>query len=106
MRSIGTSWTPCPAALRSGLPSGYSSTGSSQERAFAASAKVLEPIGTLDPAAKIGAETLRRRKAMPNFGAQKENVYLAVLGKRLGIHAPAWREASALYLEVWLNMHV
>lgn len=46
-----------------------------------------------------GAEILRRLKALPGFGEQKAKIFLALLGKRLGITALGWREASAPYGE-------
>ena len=46
-----------------------------------------------------GAEVLRRLKALPGFGEQKAKIFLALLGKRLGLSAAGWREASAPYGE-------
>ena len=46
-----------------------------------------------------GAEILRRLQALPGFGEQKAKIFLALLGKRLGIEAPGWREVSAPYGE-------
>lgn len=46
-----------------------------------------------------GAEILGRLKALPGFGEQKAKIFLALLGKRLGVDAPGWREASAPYGE-------
>jgi uncharacterized HhH-GPD family protein len=46
-----------------------------------------------------GAEILRRLKELPGFGEQKAKIFLALLGKRLGITAPGWREASDPYGE-------
>lgn len=46
-----------------------------------------------------GAEVLRRLKALPGFGEQKARIFLALLGKRRGLAAPGWREASAPYGE-------
>lgn len=46
-----------------------------------------------------GKEILRRLKALPGFGEQKAKIFLALLGKRLGITADGWREASAPYGE-------
>ncbi|POH59090.1 Fe-S cluster assembly protein HesB [Cryobacterium zongtaii] len=50
-------------------------------------------------AAPDGAEVLRRLKALPGFGEQKAKIFLALLGKRLGVTAAGWREASAPYGE-------
>jgi len=46
-----------------------------------------------------GAEVLRRLKALPGFGEQKAKIFLALLGKRMGLTAAGWREASAPYGE-------
>jgi uncharacterized HhH-GPD family protein len=46
-----------------------------------------------------GTEILRRLKGLPGFGEQKAKIFLALLGKRLGVEAPGWREASAPYGE-------
>ena len=46
-----------------------------------------------------GAEILKRLKKLPGFGEQKAKIFLAVLGKRLGINAAGWREACAPYGE-------
>lgn len=46
-----------------------------------------------------GPEILRRLTDLPGFGDQKARIFLAVLGKRLGLDAPGWREASAPYGE-------
>ncbi len=42
-----------------------------------------------------GAEVLRRLASLPGFGEQKAKIFLALLGKRRGLQAPGWREASA-----------
>jgi uncharacterized HhH-GPD family protein len=52
-----------------------------------------------DGAAPDGAEVLRRLKALPGFGEQKAKIFLALLGKRLGVTAAGWRDASAPYGE-------
>ena len=46
-----------------------------------------------------GAEVLRRLKALPGFGDQKARIFLALLGKQLGLQAPGWREAAGAYGE-------
>jgi uncharacterized HhH-GPD family protein len=42
-----------------------------------------------------GPELLRRLKALPGFGDEKARIFLAVLGKRLGVQPPGWEEAAA-----------
>lgn len=44
-----------------------------------------------------GPEIFRRLKALPGFGEQKAKIFLALLGKRRGVSAEGWREASAPY---------
>ena len=46
-----------------------------------------------------GAEVLKRLKALPGFGDQKARIFLALLGKQLGLEAPGWREATGAYGE-------
>ncbi|KAE8764590.1 HhH-GPD-type base excision DNA repair protein [Georgenia thermotolerans] len=46
-----------------------------------------------------GAEVLRRLKALPGFGDQKARIFLALLGKQVGLRAAGWREAAGAYGE-------
>lgn len=46
-----------------------------------------------------GAEVLKRLKALPGFGEQKAKIFLALLGKQLGLTAAGWREAAGHYGE-------
>ncbi|MCX4915688.1 HhH-GPD-type base excision DNA repair protein [Streptomyces sp. NPDC102256] len=46
-----------------------------------------------------GAELLRRLKDLPGFGAQKAQIFLALLGKQLGVRPAGWREAAGAYGE-------
>jgi len=52
-----------------------------------------------DPAAiwtgvATGAELLKRIEALPGFGKQKAKIFLALLGKQLGVRPKGWREAA------------
>jgi uncharacterized HhH-GPD family protein len=47
--------------------------------------------------ADTGAELLRRLKALPGFGDQKARIFVALLGKQLGVRPPGWREAAGAY---------
>ncbi|MFG2476507.1 HhH-GPD-type base excision DNA repair protein [Streptomyces fagopyri] len=49
--------------------------------------------------AGTGAELLRRLNELPGFGAQKAQIFLALLGKQFGIHPKGWREAAGAYGE-------
>ena len=44
--------------------------------------------------AATGDELLRRIKALPGFGEQKAKIFLALLGKQLGVQPPGWQEAA------------
>ncbi|AYN40546.1 Fe-S cluster assembly protein HesB [Streptomyces dangxiongensis] len=46
-----------------------------------------------------GAELLRRLEDLPGFGRQKAQIFLALLGKRLGVAPEGWREAAGPYGE-------
>jgi len=44
--------------------------------------------------ASSGAELLRRVRNLPGFGDQKARIFVALLGKQLGVRPPGWQEAS------------
>lgn len=44
--------------------------------------------------APSGAELLKRVSALPGFGEQKARIFVALLGKQLGVQPPGWREAA------------
>ncbi|NIY70191.1 HhH-GPD-type base excision DNA repair protein [Streptomyces malaysiensis] len=57
-----------------------------------------------DPAAlwrevSSGQELLRRLHELPGFGKQKAQIFLALLGKRMGVRPEGWREAAGAYGE-------
>jgi uncharacterized HhH-GPD family protein len=41
-----------------------------------------------------GATLLKRIEALPGFGKQKARIFLALLGKQLGVRPKGWREAA------------
>lgn len=49
--------------------------------------------------AGTGTELLERLHALPGFGAQKAQIFLALLGKQFGVRPPGWREAAGPYGE-------
>ncbi|MEV6018597.1 MULTISPECIES: HhH-GPD-type base excision DNA repair protein [unclassified Streptomyces] len=49
--------------------------------------------------AGTGKELLRRLKELPGFGPQKAQIFLALLGKQLGVAPEGWREAAGPYGE-------
>ena len=55
-----------------------------------------------DPAAvwstaSTGNELLNRVEALPGFGEQKAKIFVALLGKQLGVRPPGWREAAGAF---------
>jgi len=47
--------------------------------------------------APSGAELYQRILALPGFGKQKAQIFVALLGKRYGAQPPGWREAAGSY---------
>lgn len=46
-----------------------------------------------------GKELLNRLQDLPGYGKQKAQIFLALLGKQLGVQPAGWREAAGLYGE-------
>jgi uncharacterized HhH-GPD family protein len=44
-----------------------------------------------------GKELLKRLQELPGFGKQKAQIFLALLGKQLGVRPEGWREAAGDY---------
>jgi uncharacterized HhH-GPD family protein len=53
--------------------------------------------GNLWAGAADGGELLKRIASLPGFGKQKAQIFTALLGKRLGVQPPGWREAAGSY---------
>ena len=53
--------------------------------------------GALWRDAASGAELLKRIRALPGFGEQKSRIFVALLGKQLGVHPEGWQEAAGPY---------
>lgn len=49
--------------------------------------------------ARDGAELRKRLNALPGFGTQKAQIFLALLGKQFGVRPTGWREAAGPYGE-------
>jgi uncharacterized HhH-GPD family protein len=49
--------------------------------------------------ADSGAELLSRVASLPGFGEQKAQIFVAFLGKQLGVRPPGWRAAAGRYGE-------
>jgi uncharacterized HhH-GPD family protein len=47
--------------------------------------------------ASSGAELLKRVAALPGFGAQKAQIFVALLGKQLDVRPDGWREAAGAF---------
>jgi uncharacterized HhH-GPD family protein len=46
-----------------------------------------------------GRELLKRLQDLPGFGKQKAQIFLALLGKQLGVRPAGWQEAAGAYGE-------
>ena len=44
-----------------------------------------------------GADLLARVKALPGFGDMKAKIFVALLGKQLGVRPPGWEQAAGDY---------
>jgi uncharacterized HhH-GPD family protein len=53
--------------------------------------------GALWATAATGEELRRRVAGLPGFGALKAQIMVALLGKRIGITPPGWREAAGQF---------
>ena len=49
--------------------------------------------------ATTGKELLRRVQALPGFGKQKSQIFVALLAKQFGFQPEGWREATGVYGE-------
>ena len=49
--------------------------------------------------ATTGAELFDNLKALPGFGDQKAKIFVALLGKRVGVAPPGWEQAAGHYGE-------
>ncbi|HYB16175.1 MAG TPA: HhH-GPD-type base excision DNA repair protein [Streptosporangiaceae bacterium] len=54
-------------------------------------------VSQLWQSATTGAELLKRVAALPGFGAQKAQIFVALLGKQLGVQPEGWREAAGRF---------
>jgi uncharacterized HhH-GPD family protein len=88
------------AVLFSTPPALHRFPGSMAKRVQALCAVLVESYGGSAAAVwdtKDAGELLKRLKALPGFGEQKAKIFLALLGKQLGVRPRGWREASAPY---------
>jgi uncharacterized HhH-GPD family protein len=46
-----------------------------------------------------GRDLLRRVQALPGFGKQKAQIFVALVGKQLGVRPAGWEQAAGSYAE-------
>jgi uncharacterized HhH-GPD family protein len=51
-------------------------------------------VSTVWTGAADGKDLVKRLGALPGFGKQKAQIFLALLGKQYGVDVPGWREAA------------
>lgn len=56
-------------------------------------------IATLWTTAKTGQQLFDRLVALPGWGEMKARIFIALLGKQLGVRPRGWREAAGVYGE-------
>lgn len=61
--------------------------------------KYLGDAAALWREAENGRDLLTRLRALPGFGDQKARIFVALLGKQLGVQPDGWREAAGAYGE-------
>lgn len=91
------------AALLSEKPAVHRYPGSMARRVQQLCGHLVEEYGGDASAvwrdAATGRELLDRLNALPGFGRQKAQIFLALLGKQLGVAPDGWREAAGAYGE-------
>ncbi len=91
------------AALCSTPPAVHRFPGSMATRIQALAAHVADEYdGRTDrlwTEAGSGRELLRRLQAIPGFGKQKSQIFVALVGKQLGVRPEGWAEAAGDYAE-------
>ncbi|MFD0148827.1 HhH-GPD-type base excision DNA repair protein [Streptomyces sp. NPDC055721] len=91
------------AALLSEKPAVHRYPGSMAQRVQQLCAFLVEEYGGDAEAvwsdAATGKELLARLQALPGFGKQKAQIFLALLGKQYGVRPTGWREAAGPYGE-------
>lgn len=72
--------------------------GSMGKRAFALCQALVDDYGGDAAAvwhdAADGADLLRRLQALPGFGKEKSQIFVAILAKRMGVAPDGWQEAA------------
>jgi uncharacterized HhH-GPD family protein len=90
-------------ALMTGPPAVHRFPGSMAGRVQALARTVVDDYGgdasAVWTTAPDGATLLRRLQTLPGFGEQKARIFVALLGKQLGVQPTGWREAAGAYGE-------
>ncbi len=91
------------AALCSQTPAIHRYPGSMATRIQALAAHVVAEHGgdtaSIWQQATTGSELLSRVRALPGFGPQKAAIFVALLGKQLGVQPDGWRAAAGDYAQ-------
>jgi len=89
------------AALFVGPPAVHRFPGAMAGRVQALCRQIAEKYdgdaSALWTTASSGGELLNRVRALPGFGEQKARIFVALLGKQLGVRPEGWREAAGPY---------
>jgi len=89
--------------LMAGPPALHRYPAAMAERVQALCRLVVEQYGgdaaALWRTAATGKELLARLRALPGFGEQKARIFVALLGKQLGVRPEGWREVAGPYGE-------
>jgi uncharacterized HhH-GPD family protein len=96
--------------LFSQAPALHRFPGSMAQRVQALARRLVERYGgdasSLWRDATTGGELLGRLQELPGFGRQKAQIFLALLGKQLGVRPDGWREAAGPYGEEGVHRSV
>lgn len=91
------------AELCSRPPAIHRFPGSMAARLQALAAHVVEEYdgdtARLWTEAASGRDLMKRLTALPGFGKQKAQIFVALLGKQLGVRPEGWAEAAGAYAE-------
>jgi uncharacterized HhH-GPD family protein len=91
------------AALCATPPAVHRYPGSMAARIQALAAQVVQEYdgeaARLWQEAADGRDLLRRVQALPGFGKQKAQIFVALVGKQLGVRPAGWEQAAGSYAE-------
>ena len=98
------------AALCAQPPAVHRFPGSMAARLQALAAHVVEEYDgdatRLWEEASSGKELMKRLGSLPGFGKQKSQIFVALLGKQLGVRPEGWAEAAGAYAEAGAHRSV